>query len=108
MAASPALELLNTRKLQLEAELEKYEKTVGVACSEVMHACQGERRLAPAHMHPLSVQVYQLETEYLGAEYSQCGTVLKVHAHPACACPALMFVLMVQMVNIHPRVLSTH
>ena len=42
------------------------------------------------------LQVYQLETEYLGAEYSQCGTVLKVHGHTQCACPALLFILKAQ------------
>ena len=31
MATSPAFELLSTRKVQLEAELEKYEKTVRFA-----------------------------------------------------------------------------
>ena len=28
----------------------------------------------------MALQVYQMETEYLQAEYSQCGTVLKVRA----------------------------
>ena len=96
MAASPALELLNTRKLQLEAELEKYEKTVGLRVQRSCMPASGSTALHQPHLRPSSMQVYQLETEYLGAEYSQCGTVLKVHGHPVCACPALLFILKAQ------------
>ncbi|KAK9825931.1 hypothetical protein WJX81_008110 [Elliptochloris bilobata] len=45
---STALELLSQRKQQLEADIDKLEKTI-----------------------------YNLETEYLAADYSVCGTVLK-------------------------------
>jgi hypothetical protein len=74
---STALQLLLARKEALEAELEKAERTVSAfpPCSlSTSHVACTE----PCSMQKLALlQVYQMETEYLQAEYSQCGTVLK-------------------------------
>lgn len=95
---STALELLSARKQQLEGDLDKLEKTVRtVTFSETTKTktrleSNTDVSFSTCHRYNLLsftayrcvcstlvwLQIYNLETEYLAAEYSQCGTVLKV------------------------------
>ena len=87
---STALDQLINRKQTFEGELERIEDRVScilfvaVACLSLWVVCRlssifpfhGACQSRPAVPH--AVQLYELETAYLSAEHSQCGTVLKV------------------------------
>jgi hypothetical protein len=78
---STALDQLINRKQTFEGELERIEDRVG-GSPQQLWSCSTIKLclwLAACTLLCLNaVQLYELETAYLNAEHSQCGTVLKV------------------------------
>lgn len=67
-----ALEALKNRKDQVALELAKSEKSVRLCILPCLSSTMGLRRA-----DSVLLQLYDMETMYLGAEYSKHGTVLK-------------------------------
>jgi hypothetical protein len=85
---STALDQLINRKQTFEGELERIEDRVCtllyVAVARPLFVCCSWLNLltqclsVPVMCRQHVMQLYELETAYLSAEHSQCGTVLKV------------------------------
>ena len=77
MASSAALTALIARREQLEAELQKSEKAVcGWLHSLLQFYASSSARISLTTV--FRMQLFAAESEYLQADHSQCGSVLKV------------------------------
>ena len=81
MASSAALTALIARREQLEAELQKSEKAVcGCLHSSLQSYTSSSARTSLTFA--VCMQLFAAESEYLQADHSQCGSVLKVRRVP--------------------------
>ena len=86
MASSAALTALIARREQLEAELQKSEKAVcGCLHSPLQSYASSRARISLTFA--VCMQLFAAESEYLQADHSQCGSVLKVRRVPLRSTP---------------------